>query len=30
MEQIFVKSEPECEDDSNDHLFSEEEIKVRA
>ena len=29
MDQIFVKCEPECENDLNDHLFSEEEIKVR-
>ena len=29
MEQIFVKCEPESDDELNDHLFSEEEIKVR-
>ena len=29
MEQIFVKCEPESDDDINDQLFSEEEIKVR-
>ena len=29
MEQIFVKCEPECEDDLNDHQFSEEHVKVR-
>ena len=29
MEKIFVKCEPECEDDLNDPLFTEEEIKVR-
>ena len=29
MEQIFVKCEPESEDDLNDHLFSVEHMKVR-
>ena len=29
MEQIFVKCEPESEDDLNDHQFSVEHIKVR-
>ena len=29
MEQIFIKCEPESEDDLNDHLFNEEHIKVR-
>ena len=29
MEQIFIKCEPECVDDLNDHLFSVGEIKVR-
>ena len=29
MEQIFIKCEPESEDDMNCHLFSVEHIKVR-